>query len=70
MHVFDIIALFIFLAGFFIFINTIFLKLPSSIGLMIMAIALSVLVLIVGFFFPGLQLGAVHLEEYDYAEVL
>ena len=70
MHVFDIIALFIFLAGFFIFINTIFLKLPSSIGLMIMAIVLSVLVLVVGFFFPGLQLGAVHLEEYDYAEVL
>lgn len=70
MHVFDIIALFIFLAGLFIFVNTIFLKLPSSIGLMIMAIVLSAIVLVVGFFFPQLQIGAVHLEEYDYAEVL
>ncbi|XOV91945.1 MAG: cation:proton antiporter [Bacteroidota bacterium] len=70
MHVFDIIALFIFLAGLFIFINTIFLKLPSSIGLMIMAIGLSAIVVIVGYFFPELKIGAIHLEEYDYAEVL
>ncbi len=70
MHVFDIIALFIFLAGLFIFVNTIFLKLPSSIGLMIMAIVLSAIVLIVGFLFPELDIQAVHLEEYDYAEVL
>lgn len=70
MHVFDIIALFIFLAGLFIFVNTYFLKLPSSIGLMIMAIVLSVIILIVGLIFPSLQIGAVELEEYDYAEVL
>lgn len=70
MHVFDIIALFIFLAGLFIFVNTYFLKLPSSIGLMIMAIALSVILLIAGFIFPDLQLGVEELEEYDYAEVL
>ena len=70
MHVFDIIALFIFLAGLFIFVNTYFLKLPSSIGLMIMAIALSVILYIAGFLFPGLQIGAAELEEYDYAEVL
>lgn len=70
MHVFDIIALFIFLAGLFIFVNTYFLKLPSSIGLMIMAIALSVVIFITGVFFPSLKIGAAELEEYDYAEVL
>ncbi|WP_421875881.1 cation:proton antiporter [Marinoscillum sp.] len=70
MHVFDIIALFIFLAGLFIFVNTYFLKLPSSIGLMIMAIVLSLILLIAGFIFPDLQLGVEELEEYDYAEVL
>ena len=70
MHVFDIIALFIFLAGLFIFVNTYFLKLPSSIGLMIMAIVLSLILYLAGFLFPGLQIGAAELEEYDYAEVL
>lgn len=70
MHVFDIIALFIFLAGLFIFINTIFLKLPSSIGLMIMAIVLSIVMLTAGYFFPELKIDAAQLEEYDYAEVL
>ncbi|MEQ8470853.1 MAG: sodium:proton antiporter [Marinoscillum sp.] len=70
MHVFDIIALFIFLAGLFIFINTYFLKLPSSIGLMIMAIILSVILLAVGAVFPDFKIGAAELEEYDYAEVL
>ncbi len=70
MHVFDIIALFIFLAGLFIFVNTYFLKLPSSIGLMIMAIALSVILFIAGYIFPELKFGVEELEEYDYAEVL
>ena len=70
MHVFDIIALFIFLAGLFIFVNTYFLKLPSSIGLMIMAIVLSIVLFIAGFIFPELKFGVEELEEYDYAEVL
>lgn len=70
MHVFDIIALFIFLAGLFIFVNTYFLKLPSSIGLMIMALALSLLILLVGLVFPEYKIEAAELEEYDYAEVL
>ncbi|MFT5640499.1 MAG: CPA1 family monovalent cation:H+ antiporter [Cyclobacteriaceae bacterium] len=70
MHVFDIIALFIFFAGLFIFINTFVLKLPSSIGLMILAIVLSIVLLILGKFFPEFQIGKEELEEYDYPEVL
>lgn len=70
MHIFDIIALFIFLAALFIYINTYFLKLPSSIGLMILALVLSVLIAVAGNLFPSLKIEAVELEEYDYAEVL
>lgn len=69
MTVFDIIALIIFLSGLFIFINTFFLKLPSSIGLMIMALALSVVTLIIGSIFPELHL-AEHVKEYEFEEVL
>ena len=56
MSILDIIALFIFLSGAFIFINTFYLKLPSSIGLMIMALVLSLFVLLVGNIFPELHL--------------
>lgn len=69
MSILDIIALFIFLSGAFIFINTYFLKLPSSIGLMIMALALSILVLVVGHLFPELHL-AEAVKDYEFEDVL
>ncbi|MEM0941396.1 MAG: sodium:proton antiporter [Bacteroidota bacterium] len=69
MSILDIIALFIFLSGAFIFINTYFLRLPSSIGLMIMALALSILVFIVGQLFPELHL-AEAVKNYEFEEVL
>ena len=69
MSILDIIALFIFLSGAFIFINTFYLKLPSSIGLMIMALILSFFVLVAGNLFPELHL-AEHVKEYEFEEVL
>ncbi|MEO9476551.1 MAG: cation:proton antiporter [Cyclobacteriaceae bacterium] len=69
MHVFDIIALLIFLSGLFIFVNVFFLKLPSSIGLMILALVLSFGVLVVGSLFPELQL-AKHVKAYDFGEIM
>lgn len=69
MSIFDIVALLIFLSGLFIFVNTFFLKLPSSIGLMIMALVLSVVVMVVGSIFPDLHL-AEHVKEYEFEEVL
>lgn len=69
MSILDIIALFIFLSGAFIFINTFYLKLPSSIGLMIMALVLSIIVFCAGYFFPELHL-AEHVKEYEFEEVL
>jgi len=71
MELLDIIALFILLAGVFIFINTYFLKLPSSVGLMIMALVLSVVTLIAGAIFPEFKFHTEELvEEYNYAELL
>ena len=69
MHIFDIIAILILLSGLFLFINTYFLKLPSSIGLMILALILSGLVLVFGTFFPEYHL-AEHVKEYDFADIL
>ncbi|WP_425392574.1 cation:proton antiporter [Ekhidna sp.] len=69
MSIFDIIAVLIFFSGVFIFINTFYLKLPSSIGLTLLAVILSFLVLIFGAFFPEFHL-AEHVKKYDFAEVL
>ncbi|MGB3469022.1 MAG: cation:proton antiporter, partial [Cyclobacteriaceae bacterium] len=71
METLDILALFVFFAGVFIFINTYFLKLPSSIGLMIMALALSFIILVTGLIYPAFQEGALEImEEFDFSEVL
>ena len=69
MHVFDIIALLIFCSALFIFVNTVYLKLPSSIGLMIMALILSLAVYGLGVAFPNLNL-ANQISQFNYQEVL
>ena len=70
MNVFDIIALFIFLAGLFIFLNIYVLKLPSTIGEMILALSLSLCVITAGYLIPSLKIDAVHVEEYHYADII
>lgn len=69
MQIFDIISLLIFCSGLFIFINTFFLKLPSSIGLMILALILSVGVLSFSLVFPEYHL-AQHVKQYDFTDVM
>lgn len=69
MHIFDIIAVLIFFSGLFIFLNTFYLKLPSSIGLSILALILSLLVLVFGLMFPEFHL-AEQVKAYDMEEVL
>ncbi len=69
MSIFDIITVLIFFSGVFLFINTFYLKLPSSIGLTILALVLSLLVLIFGQVFPEFHL-AEAVKKYDFAEVL
>lgn len=70
MNVFDIIALFIFLAGLFIFLNIYVLKLPSTIGEMILALLLSLCLIAVGYLIPSLKIDAAHIEEYHYADII
>ncbi|MEO9482101.1 MAG: sodium:proton antiporter [Ekhidna sp.] len=69
MSIFDIIAVLIFFSGVFLFINTFYLKLPSSIGLTILALILSLLVFIFGLLFPEFHL-AEQIKKYDFADVL
>ena len=59
------------LASFFSIINIRLLKLPMTIGLMILAIVVSIIVLILGFFFPSfMDLAYTITESFDFNFVL
>ncbi len=71
MSILDLITLLIFLAAVFTLINITVLKLPSTIGLMAIALMMSVVILILGYAFPAVTRGAEHIiEEFDFKEVL
>jgi CPA1 family monovalent cation:H+ antiporter len=71
MHLLDIISLFIFLGGLFIFINIYYLKQPSAIGLMILALILSIIIMVIGYISPSM-LAAMEgiMAEHDYTDLL
>lgn len=69
MHVFDLIALLIALSGAFIFINTVYLKLPASLGLMILTVLLSLATFVFGVVFPSLDLAS-QVKAFDFRDVL
>lgn len=71
MSILDLITLLIFLAAVFTLINITVLKLPSTIGLMAIALMMSVVILLLGYVFPSVSRGAEHIiEEFDFQEVL
>ncbi|MFY0687389.1 MAG: sodium:proton antiporter [Cyclobacteriaceae bacterium] len=71
MSILDLITLLIFMAAVFTLINITILKLPSTIGLMAIALMMSVVILLLGMVFPGVTGGAEHIiEEFDFQEVL
>lgn len=71
MSILELITLLIFLAAAFTLINITVLKLPSTIGLMFIALVMSVTILILGYFVPSITNGAEHIiEEFDFEEVL
>lgn len=71
MGILDLITLLIFLAAVFTLVNITLLKLPSTIGLMAIALMSSVVVVALGFAFPSVMSGAGHIvEEFDFKEVL
>ena len=66
MSILDLITLLIFLAAVFTLINITVLKLPSTIGLMAIALMMSVVILLLGYVFPAV--GGVAesiIEEFD-----
>ncbi|MGY8977843.1 MAG: cation:proton antiporter [Cytophagales bacterium] len=71
MSIIDLITLLLVLSAAFTLINIAYLKLPSTIGLMLIALISSALVLLVGILFPGIAQGAEHIiEEFEFKEVL
>lgn len=69
MSTYDILAGLFLLAALFLFVNLSYLKLPTSVGLMILALVLSAVVIIVGEIFPEYHL-AEKVKEYHYADIL
>lgn len=71
MNAIDLITLLILLAAIFTLINLSIIKLPSTLGLMIIALLMSASIFLISFVFPGILGGAKHImEEFDFQEVL
>jgi len=71
MSILELITFLIFLAAAFTLINITVLKLPSTIGLMFIALIMSITILILGYFFPFITEGAESIiAEFDFEEVL
>ncbi len=71
MDVLDFIALLVIFAAFFLIINVKYLKLPSTIGLMLLALGLSLLIIFGEMVFSALREVAEGLmTEYDFSDVL
>ncbi len=71
MSILDLITLLIFLASVFTLINITVLKLPSTIGLMAIALMMSVVILLLGWLFPSVSgVAESIIEEFDFQEVL
>ncbi len=67
----DLIALLVLLAALFTFINIHYIKLPGTIGLMLQALVLSLIIVGVGFVVPSLREGAENImRNVDFTEVL
>lgn len=71
MSILELITLLIFMAAAFTLINITVLKLPSTIGLMFIALVMSLTILVLGQFVPSVTEGAEHIiAEFDFEEVL
>ncbi|MEQ9100156.1 MAG: sodium:proton antiporter [Imperialibacter sp.] len=71
MDILDLISLLIFLSAAFTLVNITYLKLPHTIGLMAIALVMSVVILLLGLIFPSVSDLAIHImEEFDFKEVL
>ncbi|MBD80779.1 MAG: sodium:proton antiporter [Crocinitomicaceae bacterium] len=71
MSTLDLLALLVMLAAIFMFINIHYIKLPGTIGLMIQALVLSLVIVGIGFVFPPIRQAAEDImREVDFTKVL
>lgn len=69
--VLDILAILVFLAAAFSFVNIHFIKLPSTIGLMTQSLIISIAIVFLGMLFPSIRSSAAGiLDAFDFSEVL
>jgi len=71
LSVLQIITLLVLLSAAFLYINIHYIRLPSTIGLMILAMIMSFILIVGGFLFPDLK-GAITsiMTDFDFSEVL
>ena len=70
MDVLDLITLLVIMAALFLLINTRYLKLPSTIGLMVLALGLSVFVILGEQLFRALrEIATSIMEEYKFSNI-
>lgn len=71
MDVLDLLALLVFLAAVFTFINIHYIKLPGTIGLMMQALVMSLIIVGIGFIYPPARdLAESIMLEFDFSKVL
>ena len=71
MHFLEVLTLLIFFASAFTFINLKFLKLPYTIGMMILALVMSLGIELIGLFYPHItEMAESIVKEVDFSEVL
>ena len=71
MEIFPLFSILIVLSAGFAYINFRILKLPDSIGLMLVSLLFSILILIIGHFYPSLiDVLSATLESIDFSELL
>lgn len=71
MDILDLISLLIFMAAAFSLVNITYLKLPHTIGLMVIALVMSLGVLLLGLVYPPItELAMTVMHEFDFKEVL
>ncbi len=69
--VLDILAILIFLAAVFSFVNTHWLKLPATIGLMTQSLVISLVIVLIGVLVPEIRNSAAEImASFDFSEVL
>ncbi|MDF1852289.1 MAG: sodium:proton antiporter [Verrucomicrobiales bacterium] len=71
MSLFELIAVLLAIAGFLGYLNTRYLRLPTTIGIMLLSLGFSLVLVVVGLFVPSIELAAENIvSQIDFQDVL